>query len=262
VNILGMEIATILHRRFHFNRLQEAGMPANSTLSKLDFPAAVPHAILTLVRPYKGVTLRQDLEVLSVCPDAILAQACGGHILGAPAGTRVHLYSPNTAHKYVARLAEYDDRTGVLLLTEISRLEWDWKERLSDRVQPGAPLYGTLHYGRWTLRVCLEDISVKGAGVLVHRSSETGNSLRTGVSVWVEFDLPDGFGRLSLRAAVAYLRPVGATLSRVGLRFSAGPIQTRLLERYTSHRRQEILDELARSSLRPSAHKEAFELYF
>lgn len=242
-------------------------MPPITNRSSTPRPAATTNLSpistrLTLLRPYKGITFSQAVRVLSIHPDALLVQASDQRLLCASIGSRVHLVNLGSTRRLAARLAHADDRSGILLLTEVTSVNLEWKERESERVQPEVPVHGTLRCGRMRLRACLEDVSTQGASVLAHQAFQPGKELRAGSSVWLDFDLPSGFGRLSLRGSAVYMRPFGSAMARIGVRFSPGPIQNRLLERYTAHRREQILDEIRLAPVMTSPARETQELFF
>jgi len=113
-----------------------------------------------------------------------------------------------------------------------------------------------------SMSASLENISLIGVGLLAYKTAERGLEPREGSPVTVDFELPVMRGRISLRGRLVNVEYPCERLACLGVHTFPDMDQARVLERYVTHRKAEIVDELdtaLNSAFEPRSVK---ELYF
>jgi hypothetical protein len=218
-------------------------------------------AHLTMSHPFRGMLLTQELLLLSIQADQALVQA-GRNWLAANPGELVYLHSSACKEVLAARVLGINIQLGEMALGEFEDTGRPWIERMHERVQPRLPLRVLLQIGDRNLAASLENISLSGAGLLAYKLLERGIELQAGQPIKLDFELPVVHTRLSLPARLVNIQHHGERVSCLGLKTFPNVDQVRLLERYITRRKVEILDELDQSFNEAFEPQSVKELYF
>jgi hypothetical protein len=195
---------------------------------------------MTLTKQFKGLELSQPVRLLEARPDCAVLQTTDKTLVPLLEGA-VFLRSQAFSTSIVGQVKNMNYVDGVFHLADFSIQ--DWKERQSERVQPGEPVYVTMHWRNKKARVCMEDISSLGMGVFAGSEVVRQIHIQPGMGVHLEFDL---FGTPfeNLEGRILYRQRVGQYVDKLGLRLFPTGKQRRILEQFITQRRREILDEI------------------
>jgi hypothetical protein len=216
---------------------------------------------LHLSHAFRGVLFTHDLSLLSLSADHAMFKVERSHI-SAQLGERIYVHSPAIPESLSARVLELDIQIGRLVLGDFSPMGHAWATRSHERVQPRQPIRVSLHCDSCVLSTSLENLSLVGAGLLAYKPAERGLDPRLGVPVKVEFELPVPRGKVTLPGRLANITYPGARLACLGISTFPNTEQTRILERYITHRKSEIVDELDNSLIAAFEPQSVKELYF
>jgi len=214
-----------------------------------------------LTKSFRGIVVRQDVNILEVNPEEATFRA--PHIEKCPAlEGDVYLHSRLFPKPVMAQLKSLNLSKGMLVLSDFTYVDAEWKKRQHERVQPKQPTYVNLHWKGDVVRTCLENISVDGMGLLAYKLIEKGMEIQPGSNVQLDFRLPPDHQYTALKGTIVYLNPIGRFLARIGIRLFPKAKETRLLEKYIAQRKQEILVELDRAYWEMSKPRGVENLYF
>jgi hypothetical protein len=200
---------------------------------------------LKLTRPFKGMLFTQELSFVSLEMDRALFNISRGRLVANP-GDRIFLRSPSGTEVYSARILELDNYLGQLVLAEFKSLGRSWAARSHERVQPHQPTRVTLRCQHCFLPTFLENLSLAGVGLLAYKPVERGLEPRIGQVVKVDFELPVARGRLSLPGKLVNVSYPATCLAYIGVQIYPNVQQSRVMERYITNRKGEIIDEIDR----------------
>jgi hypothetical protein len=218
-------------------------------------------ALLRLSHPFRGVVLTQDLSLVSLSPDRALVQLASRWLPANP-GDHVFLHSPESDEVLVAQILAVNIQSGELTLGKFSLIDRAWIDRMHERVQPSQPVHAVLRHDDRAMRVSLENLSIKGAGVLAYKLPEHGFDLSPGKDIILEFELPQMRARLALPSQVMNIRYHGGHLASLGLHTLPNNQQARTLERAINQRKVEIMQELDQVYYQTFQPQSVKELYF
>ena len=216
---------------------------------------------LQLSLPYKGIALPQDLQILDIQEGKITIQA-PNHQINFLIGDFIFLHSQETAQTMAGRLVDINLPAGRLKLSEVVYLDTPWKERSDMRVEPKDPIMVDVCSGSVAYRACIENLSLNGAGLLAYKVIERGVPLEPQQRVLLDFEIPPEHRRLVIRGVIANLHLLGDTLVRIGVHILPSILKKRLLQHYILWRKNEIIEELERSTLEENRYPTVVNLYF
>jgi hypothetical protein len=219
------------------------------------------NAPLHMSHAYRGVLFTQELSLVSLSSDHAMFKAARCH-LETQAGDRIFLHSPDISEVLSARVIELDIQLGRLVLGDFAPTGRSWADRSHDRVQPRQPIRVNLRCDSCTLPTSLENVSLVGIGLLAYKPTERGLDPRVNVPVKIDFELPVTRGRVSLPGRLANITYPGARLACLGINTFPNTEQARVLERYITQRKAEIVDELDNSFMAAFEPQSVKELYF
>lgn len=222
------------------------------------------NAALELTKSFRGMLVQQDVRVLEVNSDDEDAAFRVTDIeMCAALDGEVHLHSQSFPKPVTAQLKSLNLSKGMLVLSDFAYTENEWKKRRHERVQPRRPTYVNLHCKDIEIRACMENISVKGIGVLAFKISEKGLNIEPGSNIQLDFKLPPDYKFTDLRGKVVYLNmrsEFSATI--IGIQLFPKTKEARALRKYIAQRKQEILRELTQAYWELSQPRGVESLYF
>ncbi len=216
---------------------------------------------LGLSKSFKGVVLDQKVSVYKVNPDSVTFRVDDVRLCAALEGY-VHLHSRLFPKPVVAHLTHLNVCNGMLVLSGFVYIDTDWKERQHERVQTQNPTYVTLRWKGKVFSACMENISVKGMGLLAYKLFERGMKIQPGSNARLDFQLSPEDRYTSVRGVIVYLHPLSSLWVKLGIRLFPSARQARSLEKYIAHRKDEIMEELDRNSYELSRPRGVESLYF
>jgi hypothetical protein len=219
------------------------------------------NAPLRMSRTFRGMMFTQDLSLVSMGSDRALFKGARSR-LAAGLGDRIYLHSPGLSEVISARVLELDVQLGRFLLGEFVQTGRPWGERSQDRVQPRRPIRVMLRCEDRAMPASLENLSLIGVGLLAYKTAERGLELRVSSAVTVDFELPVMRGRISLPGRLVNVIHPGARLACLGVHTYPDMDQARVLERYVTRRKAEIVDELDSAMNAAFEPRSVKELYF
>ncbi len=204
---------------------------------------------IRLTKTYKGLILNQHVQIHGVYPDRAVFQAWDVGPLAAAEGS-IHIHSPEFPLPASARRVDCNPGECTLTLSDFAYLENAWAERVRDRVQPPYPVHILLRARPRQFCGILEDIQAAGLGVTVDEPAVEALGIQPGSEVEMDIRIHPNWVWKSLPGTVEYAKPTGEKQMRLGIRTQPDRRQAYLLEKYITHRAQEILQELDRAYLR------------
>jgi hypothetical protein len=198
---------------------------------------------LRLTKPFRGITLTQEVKILDVNQERAVFQVSDIKIFAALEG-QVHLHSQVFSRPVTARLRDLSIGEGRFVLSDFAYIHGDWKERLHERVRPKNPTYISLQCKRKSLRVSLETISVNGMGVLACKVIVRDMKVQPPSNVRLDFKLPPDYNWIDLKGKIVRSHEIGRTLASAGIQLHPNAKQARSLETYIDQRKKEIVEEL------------------
>jgi hypothetical protein len=214
---------------------------------------------LILTKHYKGITLRDKLQVVDIKPECTTVQATQREIFPCLEG-EIHLHSKTLPQSIAGRIHPIDCTQGTFLLSNL--VYTHWKDRSFERVQPKDSVYLKFHHDGEIYRAFLEDISTHGMGIMGNKNMDPFNTLRIGVKVDLEFCLNENCHFSDLHGVMVYRQKVGMHLVKFGIQLYPTSSQKRSLERYITQRKDEILEEVKQTYLRSREPQRVENLYF
>ncbi len=197
---------------------------------------------LTLTTSYKGVLFDEKIKPLKVGADQITFSAPRQHIL-ITMRDPLYLHSNALPESVRASLLSINTNACEMALTNFRFSGCPWRDRHEQRIQPAVPLAAMLTIDKRIYQAKLTDLSLHGGGVMINGGTEPLPSPAIKSSIDINFQL-DSQIRLSMPAAVVYVRKGGAFLLNLGLRLFPTSSQETLLETYITKRKIEIMSEL------------------
>jgi len=201
------------------------------------------NTVLRLTRSFRGLLISQDVYIIDVEPGGATFQASDSRLCATQEG-HVNLHSRLFPKPVVAHMTETNVRQGTFVLSDFAYIETQWKERLSERVHPQKPAHVTLRWRRKAIRASLEDLSVKGMGLLAYKLLEKGAQFQPGSHVLLDLQIPPDYDWAAMRGTVVYVSPVKYSLVRIGIRLHPNSRDAHALEKYVAGRKNEIIEEL------------------
>jgi hypothetical protein len=218
-------------------------------------------APLAMSHPFRGMILTQDLSLVSLQADQALVQA-GRNWLAANPGELIYLHSPECREVFAARVLGINIQLGEMALGEFENTGRPWIERAHERVQPRLPIRVIIQMGDRTVTASMQNLSLSGIGLLAYKLNDRGIEVQTGQAIKLDFELPQVSARLSLPGRVLNVKHHGDRVSCLGVNTFPNVDQARVLERYVTRRKVEILDELDQSFNDAFEPQNVKELYF
>lgn len=220
---------------------------SNEIITVIDSLAS-QNSCLNVTKSYRGIILSEDVKIISVNNQRAVLQTFTSKICAAFAGC-IHLHSPAFPRPVKARVKDVCISEGMLALSDFTYLESDWKNRLSERVQPKQPTYGFLMTNKSRFRASLKNISDNGLGLMVSTADERERHLQTNSSIKLEFQITPEYKWTALRGRIVYLIKVSKSLFRLGIQLQPSTQQARKLQKYITLRKKEIMNELDQAFL-------------
>ena len=176
---------------------------SNEIITVIDSLAS-QNSCLNVTKSYRGIILSEDVKIISVNYQRAVLQTFTSKICAAFAGC-IHLHSPAFPRPVKARVKDVCISEGMLALSDFTYLESDWKNRLSERVQPKQPTYGFLMTNKSRFRASLKNISDNGLGLMVGTADEKEGHFQTNSSIKLEFQITPEYKWTALRGRIVYL---------------------------------------------------------
>jgi hypothetical protein len=209
---------------------------------------------MVITSNYKGITLTQPVQVLSVMPGRVIFQAPEPMVCFT-FKEKVHLYSSAFREIVSARVSKCDSARGTLELADLTFTDRCWNERRHDRVQPRDPIYVYVEHKKALVRANLDNLSVGGMSLMACNFKEEALHTDHNTPVRLTLQLPGDDGRLDLKGKVIHARQTGR-LVIIGVQLMANNAQEMRINRYVKARSTEILADLER------IYREIWEQYW
>ena len=219
------------------------------------------NAALELSKTYKGIVLQQEVSILEVKPEDATFRVNNVEMCTALQG-EVYLHNRLFPKPVIAHLKSLDIRRGMFILSGFTYTDIEWVKRQNERVQPKGPHYATLRWKRKAVRACIENISVNGLGVLANTHFDWRMKAQPGSSIHLDFQLSPDHKYTAVKGKIIYIKAIGRTLVKIGIRLFPKIKQARLLDDYLARRKQEILGELNQAYWDMSMPRGVESLYF
>ncbi len=198
---------------------------------------------LKLIKPFKGLVLKQDVSILDVDLTSAIIQATNLKMCAILEGL-IYLHSRALLKPVAARVMDLNVNRGIIILSDFAYLDTQWTEREHERVCQKLPTYVSLRWKKKSIRAPLENISVNGMGILAYKMIERGMEIEPGSKVCLDFQLPSGYRWTALRGMIVYLRSISSSLIRLGIRLYPNTREALSLQKWIARRKQEIMEEL------------------
>ncbi len=191
---------------------------------------------------YKGVPVMIRADIEQVAGVQALFAVQPPESISLTWSRQVVIHSPLLLHRVQARVDSFDVVTGKARLSEIRYQKSGYFERSQARVEPRNPISVEMKSGTHSIMGTLADISLIGAGVYI-TMVEPEHALKRAERTDLIICLPEGRVQVSGK-----IRGVGKSVDfyRLAINFTDDTPQNRMVMRYISQRRKEILDELPR----------------
>jgi hypothetical protein len=200
-------------------------------------------AAIQMSHTYRGLLVTTEISLMKLYNNRALFHGLCSQI-GIKPGDQILLHSPTSNETLAGRVLEINHHQCMLSVGELVGMEHLWSERGQERVQAPEPVRVFLRSGNCGLPTFLENLSLAGAGLLAYKPAERGLELRPGQAVKLDFKLPQGGGHYSLPGRIANIDYPSSFLAMLGVVTFPSMEQARQLERYITHRKAEILDEI------------------
>jgi hypothetical protein len=228
--------------------MEDSNMSSNYSPSVADVLSHIrflgqQNATVELKKSYKGIEIHEDVSIIEVNLDDAVFHVTNTKTCAALEGY-VYLHSHLFPKQVIAQIKNLDLNRGMLVLSDFSFIDSDWKERKYERVQPIHPTYATLHWKGKTVSSCVRNISVEGIGLLVYQILEKGMRIQPGSNVQLDFELSPDHKKMSLKGTVIHMNTISRYTSAIGMRLFPKVKDARSLERYVTQRKQEIVEEI------------------
>jgi len=216
---------------------------------------------LTLLIPFKGLLIAQEVRSLHIGQDHIVLQAPTHHIC-SNIHDHVYLYTVQSPQGMIANVQNLNLQRGIITLTGFKFMDSPWHDRKSERVEPVEPLHITLSTKNATFRGRLENLSMNGLGMLLYTKNFKNIPIKAGESVNTRIILGEDIPPLEMRGKLVASRLIGQALTHLGMEIRPEGLQKTLLTQYISTRRHEILAELEHLSNHVLEPKYSKDLYY
>ena len=200
---------------------------------------------LKLTKSFRGLSLNQDVSILEIDASHAVLEATNLRMCAVLEGL-TYLHGQGLLKPLSARVVDLNIRKGIVILSDFSLVNTEWKARKHERVCQKSPTYASLHCKSNPCRAPLEDVSMEGMGILAYHLDQKGVPIEPGGKVCVDFQLAPGFRWSSVRGTVVYVQPRNPNMARVGLRLYPDAKEARYLEGYIANRKKEILEEVTK----------------
>jgi hypothetical protein len=216
---------------------------------------------LFMSHPYRGLLFTEELSLIRLENEQALFKT--GRSRGSVSlGDHIFLYNPLMKAVISAQVCALDIQLDRVVLCNFTVTGRQWCDRNNERVQPQHPVRVNLRCDDCTLSAFLQNISLEGVRLLTYKPAERGLDPRIGRPIKIEFELPVARGKISLAGRLANITLPGPRLALLGLHTFPTIEQSRVIERYITRRKAEILDELDGAIHESMELPSVKELYF
>ncbi|MHB0924175.1 MAG: PilZ domain-containing protein [Bellilinea sp.] len=197
---------------------------------------------LAVTSTYKGIFLEEKVAPLKVNPDSVTFRAPRKQIC-ATMRTPVILHSKVLPESVSAQVLYINPKAGEVCLSNFSFTGFYWRDRYEQRIEPDAPVYARLSVQQKHYRANLVNLSIHGAGLMIHLGDSMARELTPKTRVDVSFKLSPQ-NEFNISGVIASIKFLGYCLAQTGLRLEPTTSQQIWLGNYISRRKIEILNEL------------------
>jgi hypothetical protein len=196
-----------------------------------------------LTKSFRGIVVQEDVSVLEVNREDAALRVSNTEICVALEGG-VYLNNRSFPRPVMAHIKSLDLNQGILVLSGFVYAGNEWVKRRHERVQPKLLTVVALHWKGVTVRSIVRDISVDGMGVSAYKLVESGMRVRSGSTVWLDFELPPGHKFMALKGTITNINPMSNYSTAIGMRLFPKGEEARFLGQYVALRKQQIFEEL------------------
>lgn len=218
-----------------------------------------PYPPIHLNKHYKGITLNQRGQIVSINPDSVTVKETQRWPLPSLEG-KIYIRSEVFTGAISATIQPVDYALGIYQLSDLTY--GDWHERQAERVQPRCPTYITIYFSHNTYRAFLDDISAAGMGILMDKTIDPNGSLKVGAKLSLDLELGSKRLFFHLKGKIVHRQIVGHQLIKFGLQLFPTLDQKKALNHYSIQRRHEILEEMELDLFSMHEPRRVENLYF
>ena len=219
-----------------------------------------PNTELYLSQSYKGFLFTEPVKYKTVHSDQIHLMVnhkvfCFCHTKDAI------LHDQMYKSKISGQVASFDMQSGSLFFQNVQPRKDLWVNRKELRIQPQESLVAILRTRGEYFRGCIDNLSLHGAGFLLHVSEINDKLPKSGQTIALQFELSDEI-KLLIPGKITNIKTLSNQLFGIGLKLNPDEKQQALLSRYLQTAYQNMLEEIDdeyRKLLEPRA---AVDLYF
>jgi hypothetical protein len=220
-------------------------------------------SVIDVEIPMRGLLVRESIVVSRCSRNHLEAQTSNiSHFCTGTYNYPLFIKVRGTNKIVVGRLADLLVYTGKLSLNDFQVLNQVWIDRQSERVQPKQPTFVTFIHGKKQIRANLFDLSKNGMGILVDKSIDIEMDEVLNSDILVLLKIPQKNTLCRVPAIVTQIRSISGDLTRIGLKTSPSKADEKILDRYLSERKREILDEVFSNFKEMLNFRETKDMYF
>jgi hypothetical protein len=201
-------------------------------------------SVIDVEIPMRGLLVRESIVISSCTRTQLEAQSSNiSHFCTGTYNYPLFIKVRGTNKVVIGKMADLLVYKGKLRLNDFRVINQPWIDRQSERVQPQKTSFVILSSGGKRIRANLLDISTTGVCVLVPQVcvKEVEGFFDSTLSILIE--IPQKKVPLRIDAEVAQIRSISDVLLRIGLHMHPKRTQIKILDRYLTDRKREILDE-------------------
>jgi hypothetical protein len=191
---------------------------------------------------YKGLFFEEKVAPLKVGPDYIVFKAPKPQIC-LSLRYQVWLHSHVLSESVRATLQTVHSASGEITLTNFAYTGDFWRVRQEQRIEPANPVHAMVNVAKKAFPANLTNLSLHGAGLLVHLGDNTDRDLVPRSPIEVCFTLTEQ-NNFHILGTIASCRQMGYSVIQVGVHLQPTLNQVAWLENYITKRKMEILQEM------------------
>lgn len=219
--------------------------------------------VLDVEIPMRGLLVKESIVVSDYSRNFLEAQSSNiSHFCTGSINTPLFIKVRGLSKIVVGRMTDLLAYKGKLRLNDFRILNQSWIDRNCERMQPKQPTYVTLMNGKNQIRANLFDLSRTGAGLFISKAPEEDATEMYDMNIIMVVRIPPRNTTCKIPGKIAQVHNISNELVRLGLTLSPVKADCRILEKYLTERKREILDEAFNNYRELLNYRETKDLYF